>query len=179
MQPLPLFPEHPKLMLILIKRPTSLHATVSMTTLSPDALMPPSDQKLNSPLLRFPSGYTIIALRNKPTVIPIATWIMLYPTLSTTEFRSEGLVTATYGVHIVSVSVLDLNANQYSFLRPMSYLSAFKQQGRRARQYEDVKKPPNQEAAANYCRYHSCSDLMNRATLTLPAVPLTLDVPFA
>ena len=31
-------------------------------------------QKLNSPLRRLPYGYTTRALRNKPTVIPIATW---------------------------------------------------------------------------------------------------------
>ena len=30
-------------------------------------------QKLKRPLLRFPKGYTTKALRNKPTVIPIAT----------------------------------------------------------------------------------------------------------
>jgi len=77
----------------------------------PNASISSLNQKLNNPLLRFPKGYTIIALKNKPTVIPIAIWIMLYPTLRTTEFRSEGLVTATYEVHIVSVNVLDLNAN--------------------------------------------------------------------
>lgn len=30
-------------------------------------------QKLNNPLLLFPKGYTTNALKNKPTVIPIAT----------------------------------------------------------------------------------------------------------
>lgn len=41
---------------------------------------PHQSQKLNSPLLFFPIGYTSNALRNSPTVMPIATWITLYPT---------------------------------------------------------------------------------------------------
>lgn len=37
------------------------------------ALSPSLSQKLNSPLLLFPNGYTTMALRNSPTVIPMAT----------------------------------------------------------------------------------------------------------
>ena len=40
-------------------------------------------QKLNSALLLFPNGYTTKALMNKPTVIPMAIWIMLYATFRT------------------------------------------------------------------------------------------------
>jgi hypothetical protein len=46
-------------------------------------------QKLKSPLLLFPNGYTISAAKNNPTVIPIATWIMLNPTLKTIVFKSS------------------------------------------------------------------------------------------
>jgi hypothetical protein len=37
----------------------------------------------------------IKALKNKPTVMPIATWIMLYPTLKTMVLRSVAEVTET------------------------------------------------------------------------------------
>lgn len=54
-----------------------------------------SFQKLNNPLLFFPNGYTTNALRNNPTVMPMATWIMEYPTLKTIVLRSVLEVTGT------------------------------------------------------------------------------------
>ncbi len=73
MQPLPHVQNATGLVFMPIKTPATIHATQSKAPAFPNIFHSQPYQKLNNPLLRLPNGYTIMALKNKPTVIPIAT----------------------------------------------------------------------------------------------------------